>query len=82
MLFPRVSPDGKRVVYEMDDGKEAALWISDLSGFNASRRLTFQGANRYPVWSADGERVAFQPDREGDLDIFWQRADAREPWSG
>jgi serine/threonine-protein kinase len=73
--FPRVSPDGKRLVYEMDNGKEAAVWISDLSGFNASRRLTFQGVNRYPVWSADGERVAFQSDREGDAGIFWQRAD-------
>jgi serine/threonine protein kinase len=73
--FPRVSPDGKRMVYELDNGKEAVVWISDLSGFNASRRLTFQGANRYPVWSADGERVAYQSDREGDLAIFWQRAD-------
>jgi eukaryotic-like serine/threonine-protein kinase len=73
--FPRVSPDGKRLVYELDDGKEAAIWVSDLSGFNASRRLTFQGANRYPVWSPDGERIAFQSDREGDLGIFWQRAD-------
>jgi serine/threonine protein kinase len=74
-FFPRVSPDGKRLVYELDDGKDAAVWISDLSGASAPRRLTYQGANRYPVWSADGERVAFQSDREGDLGIFWQRAD-------
>jgi Tol biopolymer transport system component len=39
------------------------------------RRLTFQGKNRVPIWSADGQRVAFQSDREGDLGIFWQRAD-------
>ena len=31
--------------------------------------------NRYPAWSADGARVAFQSDREGDLGIFWQSAD-------
>jgi dipeptidyl aminopeptidase/acylaminoacyl peptidase len=74
-IYPRVSPDGKRLVYEMDNGKEAAVWIYDLSGANAPRRLTFQGANRYPEWSANGERVAFQSDREGDLGIFWQRAD-------
>jgi serine/threonine protein kinase len=74
-VFSRVSPDGKRLVYELDDGKEAAVWIADLLGTNAPRRLTFQGANHYPVWSADGERIAFQSDREGDLGIFWQRAD-------
>ena len=39
------------------------------------RRLTLGGRNRLPVWSADGERVAFQSDREGDLGLFWQRAD-------
>jgi serine/threonine-protein kinase len=73
--FPRVSPDGKRVAYEMDGGKEAGVWISDLSGASAPRRLTFQGLNRCPVWSADGERIAYQSDREGDMGIFWQRAD-------
>jgi serine/threonine-protein kinase len=73
--YPRVSPDGKRLAYGTDDGKEAAIWIYDLGGASAPRRLTFQGGNRFPVWSGDGERVAFQSDREGDLGIFWQRAD-------
>jgi Tol biopolymer transport system component/predicted Ser/Thr protein kinase len=73
--YPRVSRDGKRVAYGIDDGKEVAVWIYDVSGANAPRRLTFQGANRYPIWSPDGERVAFQSDRDGDLGIFWQRAD-------
>ena len=43
------------------------------------RRLTVGGRNRYPIWSADGERVAFQSDREGDASIFWQRADGTGP---
>jgi serine/threonine-protein kinase len=73
--YPRVSRDGKRVAYATEDGKEAIVWVYDLSGATAPRRLTFQGANRYPVWSPDGERVAFQSDLEGDLAIFWQRAD-------
>jgi Tol biopolymer transport system component len=39
------------------------------------RRLTLGGKNRYPVWSPDGQRIAFQSDRDGDPAIFWQRAD-------
>jgi Tol biopolymer transport system component len=63
------------VAYGTDDGKEANVWIYDLSGATAPRKLTFGGANRYPIWTADGERVAFQSDREGDTAIWWQRAD-------
>jgi serine/threonine-protein kinase len=73
--FPRVSPDGNRIAFGTEDGKEAFISIYELSGASSPRRLTVGGGNRYPVWSADGQRVAFQSDREGDLGIFWQRAD-------
>jgi eukaryotic-like serine/threonine-protein kinase len=76
---PRVSPDGKRIAVVTDDGKEASVWIYELSGGTAMRRLTLGGRNRFPVWTADGERVAFQSDREGDLGIFWQPADGTSP---
>jgi serine/threonine-protein kinase len=72
--FPRLSPDGKQVAVSTDD-KDANVWIVKLAGDTAPRQLTLGGANRYPVWSWDGKRVAFQSDREGDLGIFWQNAD-------
>jgi Tol biopolymer transport system component len=58
-----------------DDGKEAIIWIYDLRGTSSLRRLTFGGNNRFPIWSADGQRIAFQSDRDGDAAIFRQRAD-------
>jgi Tol biopolymer transport system component len=75
--FPRVSRDGKRVAYQIDDGKESSIWIYELSGATAPRGLTLPGtgANRYAIWSSDGKRVAFQSNRDGDLGIFWQLAD-------
>jgi Tol biopolymer transport system component len=39
------------------------------------RRLTLDGQNRFPIWSPDGQRIAFQSDREGGAGIFVQRAD-------
>jgi Tol biopolymer transport system component len=70
------------VAYQTDDGKESSVWIYELSGATAPRRLTLPGtgANRFPIWSrpsspGDGERIAFQSDREGDYGIWWQHAD-------
>jgi serine/threonine-protein kinase len=73
--YPRLSPDGKRIAFGTDDGKDAIVWIYDVAGASSARRLTLGGRNRVSVWSADGDRVAFQSDREGDLGLFWQRAD-------
>jgi eukaryotic-like serine/threonine-protein kinase len=75
----RVSPDGKRLAFGTEDVTESIVWIYDLSGTSSPRRLTLGGRNRYPIWSADGARVAFQSDRNGDVSIFWQRADGTGP---
>jgi serine/threonine-protein kinase len=71
----RVSHDGSRLAVGTDDGKEAIAWIYDLGGASALRRLTFGGQNRFPIWSPDGLRVAFQSTRDGDTAIFVQRVD-------
>ena len=73
--YPRVSPDGKRIALETRDDKQTAISVYDLSGTNSLRRLTFGGNNRLPIWSADGKRLAFQSDRDGDRAIFWQSVD-------
>jgi Tol biopolymer transport system component len=75
-VTPRISPDGMSVAFGMDDGKEANIWIYDLAGTTSMRQLTYGGANRYPVWTHDGQRIAFQSDREGDVSIFWQTLDS------
>jgi Tol biopolymer transport system component len=46
-----------------------------LSAQSALRRVTYEGSNRFPIWSRDGAHVAFQSDREGDQGIFRQLAD-------
>lgn len=75
----RASRDGGRLAIGTDDGKEANVSIYELAGKTSMRRLTLAGQNRFPIWSPDGQRVAFQSDREGDLAIFRQRADGTGP---
>jgi hypothetical protein len=71
----RLSPDSSQIVYDIDTGQEGDVWIYRLAGDTPPRRLTLQGRNRLPIWSADGTRVVFQSDRAGDLGLYWQRAD-------
>ena len=72
----RLSPDGRQLAFAVNDGKEQNVWVYELSGASSMRRLTFGGSlNHDPVWSEDGERILFRSNREGDIGVFWQRAD-------
>jgi serine/threonine-protein kinase len=73
--YPRVSPDGKRVAIGTTDGQDAAIWVYDLDGKSAIRRLTLSSKDRYPIWSSDGMWIAFQSDRDGSGSVYRQRAD-------
>jgi serine/threonine-protein kinase len=75
---PRFSPDGRQLAVGVDDGREAHVWVYELSGANSIHQLTLGGKNRFPVWSRDNTHVAFQSDREGDPAIWWQRADGTD----
>jgi Tol biopolymer transport system component len=67
------------VAFGTDDGKEAIIYVHDLSGGTSMRRLTRDGNNRYPAWTHDGRRIAFQSDRRGAPAVFWQLADGTGP---
>ena len=68
-VYPRISPDGTRVV--LADRNQDDLWVWDFVG-ETRTRLTVGGAGGgYPVWTADGERIAYH-DLTGD--IYWQPA--------
>jgi hypothetical protein len=68
-IMPRLSPDGRRVVYAVSQGSSQNLWIYDLER-GIKTRLT-EGQNQFFVWSADGQFVIFQ----GLGGMFWTRAD-------
>ena len=72
---PRISPDGKWIALERQEGSATDIWLYEVSGETAERRLTEGGNNRYPVWSRDGAYLVFQSDREGERGVFRQRAD-------
>jgi serine/threonine-protein kinase len=76
---PRLSPDGRQLAVETDDGKEAAVWVGPATGTTPLRRLTFEGRNLAPIWTRNGQSLTFQSDRDGDKGLYVQRADGSAP---
>lgn len=74
---PRLSPDGRRVaVRQFENGWH--IWWYDVDRATGTR-VTDDGTNRDPVWSADGEWIYYASDRNGELDIWRRRADLGAP---
>jgi len=70
---PRVSPDGREVVFDtQDDGQ---LWIAKLSDFASRRKLSTGGSNRGELWSGDGKRMFYITDDGNQEALFWRAAD-------
>ena len=71
----RLAPNGRTIAYDSGQQTESQIWTYDLAGASPPRRLTFGGRNRFPIWSADGERIVYQSDRDGSAGLYWQRED-------
>jgi serine/threonine-protein kinase len=76
--YPRYSPDGTKVAFEINYSGPRQIGIYDLSGASELRRLTFKGANAYPIWSPDGLRITYESNQGADLGLFWQRANGTD----
>ena len=83
ILYPALSPDGRRVlVSAYEEGTNQDIWVHEV-GRALKTRLTFDpGTDNFPKWSPSGEEVVFSSNRAGNFDIFSRAADgSSEPVS-
>jgi dipeptidyl aminopeptidase/acylaminoacyl peptidase len=70
---PKISPDGRRVVYEQTrtnwdaNAFETDLWIADVSTGERHLLSTTGHSCNSAEWSPDGKWIAFASDRQGSL---------------
>jgi Tol biopolymer transport system component len=69
---PRISPDGKRVGLDITDHQSGNVdvWIYPSAGGVATRFTSHPAIDAGPVWSPDGQRVAFTSFQRGHPDIY------------
>ncbi len=73
-LDSAISPDGARVAYRMEDGRDFSIWISSLSGDTPSRLWNDPAQQqRGAAWSPDGAWIAFYGVRDGRNAIYKAR---------
>ena len=77
-FYPSWSPDGERIVFssareehfEDKFGITDEIYVMDADGGNQQRLTDNRNNDWDPVWSPDGQRIAFAADRKGDLENF------------
>src|SRR5262245_25884770 len=69
---PRISPSGRQVAFDTNDGNPA-VWVADFPSLKSMRRLPDMA--QYPMWSEDGERIFFIAFHNGEQALYWRRAD-------
>src|SRR5262249_45059946 len=69
-----VAPDGKRFSVHLHEGEGGDSWFFDAGRM---QRLTFNTAqdNAMPVWSHDGNRIAFGSRRNGKWGLYVKASD-------
>ncbi len=73
---PRLSPDGKRIAFELQEGgrRDIAVWEA-----GAVSRITDDDAiDTGPAWAPDGRRLFFASDRSGIYNLYaWEPSPGR-----
>lgn len=67
---PAIAPDGVHIAFAY----QGQIWVVPTAGGEAVALTSGPYRSSHPVWSPDGERIAFASDRHGNPDLFVMNA--------
>jgi Tol biopolymer transport system component len=63
-IWPRFSPDGKRILVNIQGGPYVSFGVFDIEDKDL-RMITIKGNTRFPLWAPDGKSIVFSSDLAG-----------------
>ncbi len=81
---PNISPDGRLILFsrrwvdQVNDQYASNIWMVDVAGDRVSELTRGDWRDTNPVWSPDGQRLAFISDRSGSSQLHVMWFDTRE----
>jgi Tol biopolymer transport system component len=76
--YPRLSNDGRRILYQSNRTGSWQLFIADTATGEQQRLTTDTFNNNFVDWSADNQWVAFVSDRDGNEELYRMRTDGSQ----
>ena len=82
---PRISPDGRVVAYTQSetnwsaDSVESEIWVVAVASRRTVQLTDAVRSSWNPVWSPDGQRIAFLSNRDGSPQIYLTSVNGGEP---
>ncbi|MGB0386588.1 MAG: thioredoxin domain-containing protein [Ardenticatenaceae bacterium] len=78
--FPNLSPDGTRILFMANTAVDPDIFVVDVATSEAKNITNQPGFDSQPIWSPDGEQIAFVTDRDGgNVDLWLMNADGSNP---
>lgn len=65
---PHISPDGLQIIYCLTQNNQQNIYLMGINGSN-NHAITQDGVSYFPIWSPDGNRIAFNSTRPGRQDV-------------
>lgn len=83
LRYPSISPDGKTIAFTY----EGDIYTVETSGGRATQLTSHSAIDYQPIWSRDGQTIAFASNRTGNFDVYTVAKEGGKPtrltyWSG
>ncbi|WP_110514903.1 LpqB family beta-propeller domain-containing protein [Herpetosiphon llansteffanensis] len=73
--FPRVSPDGTKIVFTSNRDGNSEVYLMNADGSNQTRLTNSSAEDSAPSWKLDGSKIAFDSNRDGNWNIYVMNTD-------